>query len=259
MIEFVDVVERESARFGEIGAGAHLDIAVPSCPGWDLADLTWHLAEVQYFWASIVEELLVDPGAVPELARPAAADLAGLSRDQATRLVDALRAGDPDAECWSWHADGHSVGWVRRRQAHEALIHRVDAELAVGELSPIDPELAADGVDEILNVMLDASDLPAWASFEPTGRTAAVETTDGRSWAMELGWFRGTSPNTGTAYDDAALRLDRRVGNPDVVLRGDASDLDLWLWGRGSLDPIQTHGDAAIAAMIRQAAAAGTQ
>ena len=43
------------------------------------------------------------------------------------------------------------LGFWTRRQAHEALIHRVDVELAVGAPSAIEPRLAADGIDEMLN------------------------------------------------------------------------------------------------------------
>ena len=45
------------------------------------------------------------------------------------------------------------MGFVRRRQAHEALIHRIDAELTAGRRTPVDPLLGADGVDEALRVM----------------------------------------------------------------------------------------------------------
>jgi uncharacterized protein (TIGR03083 family) len=258
MIDYVAVVRNESERFGKQIREADTDSEVPSCPGWTVADLAWHLAEVQHFWASIVEERLLDPDGVPDLDRPPAEDLPALYAEQSTRLIAALEQTDPDAECWSWHRAGNSVGWVRRRQAHEALIHRVDAELATGQLSAIDPVLATDGIDEILRVMLDASDLPEWASFDPTGPVAAVETTDGHSWTMQMGRFTGTSPNTGTAYDDPVLRLGDGLA-PGTILRGDPVDIDLWLWGRGPSDQIDVTGDRLVVDLIRQAAVAGTQ
>ena len=39
--------------------------------------------------------------------------------------------------------------WARR-QAHETAIHRVDAELAHGAVTPFDADFAADGVDELI-------------------------------------------------------------------------------------------------------------
>ena len=35
--------------------------------------------------------------------------------------------------------DDHTVGFIRRKQAHEALIHRIDAEVAAGNRTPMDP------------------------------------------------------------------------------------------------------------------------
>ncbi len=163
---------------------------------------------------------------------------------------------DPSAECWSWADDGHSVGWVRRRQAHEALIHRVDSEQAAGDRSPVEPELAADGVDEVLRVQMDVGTPPVWARFEPAGARAVIHLVDrAGSWALEIGRFLGTSPVTGTTYDLPAIRLlPDPPAAPAATLRGTAVDLDLWLWGRGPLEPIVVEGEAAVAEAIREVA-----
>src|SRR5205823_7007051 len=82
-------------------------------------------------------------------------DRAGLAAffDRASReLADVLAATPPDTRAWTWSED-QTVGFIRRRQAHEALIHRVDAELTAGRRTPMDPGLSADGVDEALRVM----------------------------------------------------------------------------------------------------------
>src|SRR6516225_4382858 len=111
-LDYVGHVTRESARFAEVLRDVPPDVGVPSCPGWNADDLLWHLGEVQWFWGTVV-------------------------REQVT---------GPQAEAWTW-SDDHTVGFIRRRQAHEALIHRVDAELTAGTRTPLDPALAADGVD----------------------------------------------------------------------------------------------------------------
>lgn len=259
MIDYVESVRRESARVSEVVHGLALETLVPSCPDWSAADLTWHLAEVQNFWAQIAGGLLQDPELVQRDDRPEDEALADYFDVQAGRLVEALAAHEPDAACWSWHEADQSVGWVRRRQAHEALIHRIDAELAAGTVTSIDPTLAADGVDEILRVMLDATDLPGWARFTPSAG-AVIELADGSaSWSMELGRFTGTSPNSGTTYDDAALRLVDGVEHPRATVRAAAPELDLWLWGRGSIDAVSVDGDPSIAEHIREAAVDGTQ
>ena len=259
MIDYIAAIAAESARFSQLIREVDQDAPVPSCPDWSIQDLAWHLAEVQYFWASIAEDLLTSPDAVQELRRPSHAEMPHLFDAQNQRLIAALAGHESDTPCWSWHDAGHNIGWLRRRQAHEALIHRIDAELAAGQLTDVDHGLAADGIDEILSVMVDASSIPAWASFNADGRTATIEVDAGRTWSMRLGRFTGTSSNTGNTYDDPALVLAPVDGPPTVAVRGTAPELDLWLWGRGPVDPLSIQGSTTAAADIRAAAAKGTQ
>ena len=58
--------------------------------------------------------------------------------------------------------------FIRRRQAHEALIHRIDAELTAGDRTPMDTDLSADGVDEALHFM-DAG-LRSWGASSTSRR-----------------------------------------------------------------------------------------
>lgn len=258
MIDYLTAIATESNRFGRLIRNTSPEAPVPSCPDWSVADLAWHLLEVQHFWGSIVANLLESPDSVVPIERPGDSELADLFDEQTERLTRELRSKDPNAVCWSWHAAGHRVGWVLRRQAHEALIHRVDAELAHGKPLTVDDELAEDGIDEALRVMIDASDLPDWSRFDPDGSTARIE-SGALSWAMRLGRFIGVSPNTGNSYDDPALQLSAPTEAPDTIIRGSGTDLDLWIWGRGSADPLEIEGDTAIVTLIREAAALGTQ
>ena len=258
MIDYIAAIAAESDRFSELIREVDQETPVPPCPDWSLQDLAWHLTEVQYFWASIAEDLLTSSDAVQELRRPSHAEIPALFDAQSKRLIAALAAHEPDTGCWSWHDAGHNIGWLRRRQAHEALIHRIDAELAAGQLTDIDHDLAADGIDEILTVMLDARAIPAWASFNADGRTATIKVDGGRTWSMLLGRFTGTSPNTGNSYDDPALVLAPVDRPPTVAVRGTAPELDMWLWGRGPVDPLSIQGNTTAAADIRAAAACGT-
>jgi uncharacterized protein (TIGR03083 family) len=190
---FVETIQIESARFADALASVAPDAAVPCCSEWRAADLLWHLTEVQHFWGSIVEGLLSDPGDVPELDRPSDDDLGALFVDRSERLVRVLAAADPYDECWSWDEHGGgSVAWVRRRQAHEAAIHRVDAEQAAGrDLSGIPVDLAADGIDEALTVQ--TSGIPAWAEFVPSGGTMEMYARDAdRAFGLESGRMVGS-------------------------------------------------------------------
>ena len=120
----------------------------------------------------------------------------------ATTWPTILAATPPDTPAWTWSED-QTVGFIRRRQAHEALIHRVDAELTAGRRTPMDPGLSADGVDEALRVMYGG--VPPWGIFTPTGagtlRLRAPDT--GNTWLVTTGRFTGTDP------DDAKLRPAR--------------------------------------------------
>ncbi len=258
-MDLLDALARESESFSRAAWAMDLDAAVPTCPGWTGADLVWHLTEAQHFWASIVDGRLADPEGVVERPRPDPAELvAAFDRDSA-RLVSALGNVDFQEPLWSWSSLGGTAAWVLRRQTHEALIHRIDAESVVGSIGPVDAELAIDGVDEVLRVMLDANDLPDWAGFEPIDRFANVRAAAG-SWGLELGLLVGTSPDSGKTYQSPAIRLlDGVVGDPDVSIEGPPDALDLWLWGRGAIDRIALNGDPALAHFVREAARDGTQ
>ena len=119
----------------------------------------------------------------------------------ATAWPSILAATPPDTPAWTWSED-QTVGFIRRRQAHEALIHRVDAELTAGRRTPMDPGLSADGVDEALRVMYGGA--PPWGSFTPTGAgTLRLRASDtGDTWLVTTGRFTGTDPGDGTSYDE---------------------------------------------------------
>jgi len=244
-LDFTSFIRSESARFAEALAAADPSARVPSCPDWDAGDLLWHLTEVQLFWAVIVRDRLSDPKASDD-AKPARADsYAGLLdgfADATTQLLDALAVPD-GTTVWTWFDDDQSVGFVRRRQAHEALIHRLDAELTAGQVTGFDTSLASDGVDEAVRIMFSGT--PAWASFTATGGTGRIVAADtGAQWDFELGTSTGTNPCSGNSYtDEPGLRVRTDLAAPQFTVTGPARDLDAWLWGRPTLTELQVIGD----------------
>ncbi|MFF6807809.1 maleylpyruvate isomerase N-terminal domain-containing protein [Streptomyces sp. NPDC012616] len=64
----------------------------------------------------------------------------------ATVAAEAFAATDPDLPTWAWGGDQHARFWARR-MLFETLLHRVDAELALGRRPTVDRPLAVDGVD----------------------------------------------------------------------------------------------------------------
>jgi uncharacterized protein (TIGR03083 family) len=244
---YLDHLRRESARFREVLTRCGPGVLLPTCPGWDTSDLVAHLARVQDFWATIVRTrpAPVDRDA-PEPERPASYDalLAWFDAAHAALLAE-LEAADPADEAWTWSQE-QTVGFTIRRQAHEALIHRLDAELAAGTPTPLDPRLAADGVEETLDVMFGTT--PAWGEFVPLPHHVRVDCTDtGDATWVQLGTLVGTDPATGEAVDEADIRVVADPGTePDAVVAGPAGALDAWLWHRGDDRDIDVHGDRAI-------------
>jgi uncharacterized protein (TIGR03083 family) len=245
-LDYIAHLRRESARFAHVIAYAAPDTPVPSCPGWDADDLLWHLGEVQWFWAAVVREDVTGEQA-EELKPPRPPGRAGLLEffDRASHdLAHILAATPPQSPAWTW-SDDKSVAFIRRRQAHEALIHRVDAELTAGERAPLDRALAADGVDEALRVIYGG--VPDWGTFVPddSGLAVRLRATDtGASWFVLLGTFTGTDPG-GTSYDEPDIHAADSDPGTDAAaeVTGAAADLDCWLWHRSPLGPVERSGD----------------
>jgi uncharacterized protein (TIGR03083 family) len=250
----------DSQRFREVLASLPPDTPVPGCPGWDAAELLWHLTEVQMFWGLIVEHGLSDPEMAEGMksSRPDSyGDLLATFDSESARLVRVLDGKADDVPAWTW-SDDRTVGFIRRRQAHEAVIHRVDAEQAAGISPEVDPELAADGVDELLTVFVGG--IPEWAVFEPDGSRMQLDATDSRrSWRLAFGRMRGTSPTSGTDHDLPAVEVVDDVAAPDTLVAGTAVHLDLWLWGRGSIESLIVTGDPEPADRLRAMVAEDTQ
>lgn len=234
---------------------------VPSCPDWTIADLVAHLAQVQSFWCAIVGNPAATPGDVEALQRPDDGALVAVFEAVSHELHDSLANRKPDQECWSWSPRGGTVAWVARRQHHEALIHLADLQLATaGETDPIDSLVAADGIDEMIDVMLD--DFPDWMTYRADWMVdldIVGPQERRRDRLMTVGMLSGTNPDSGKEYTDLPAARLAEYGTPDATVRGNASDLDLWLWGRGPLEVLEVDGDRAAVEDLRAAIADGTQ
>jgi uncharacterized protein (TIGR03083 family) len=258
-LDYLSCIDRESRRFADALTATDPAAPVPTCPEWSASDLLWHLTETQWFWSIMVADRLDDPAAAqqgkPERPAGHAASI-DLFATATRRLLDALADGPDDTPVWTW-ADDQTLGFVRRRQAHEALIHRLDAELTGGRVpTALDATLSADGVDEILGALWG---VPDWAAFHPGGGDLVLATTDtGHAWRVTFGRFVGTSPNSGRDYDAPTLVLadPAQPSTPDAQVRGPAAHLDRWLWGRGDLG-LERSGDPAVLARIDELVAQG--
>jgi uncharacterized protein (TIGR03083 family) len=245
---YLEHIRVESARFREVMADCDPAAPVPSCPEWSAADLLWHLTTVQRFWSAIVTDRPKEGDESQEPERPAAyPELLAAFDEWSAALVQALDGVEPSAEAWTWSED-HTVGFILRRQAHEALIHRVDAELTAGLGSELPAELAADGVQEVLSVMFGGC--PPWGTWSPLPDYARIDCTDtGDEIWVRFGLFSGTDPRSGVTYaDDEDFHVVDAPEDlePGLVLDGPAAALDTWLWNRGDDREISVAGDRAL-------------
>lgn len=233
--EHIEAVRHEGSLFAEAAHRAGLDAKVPDCPGWDIRELVRHLASVHLWAAAHVSNRALEwrdhgPEELteywPELASfwPDDDDLVDWYLATNENLVRELTSAPPDHQCLSFLPAPSPVAMWARRQAHEAAIHRFDAESPNKSTTTYDPAFASDGLDEIL--MLFA---PRWGT--PTRQSSKmvvrpIDTND--SWHITMGPEIITS-----RYGD---------GPADVTLTGTASDLFLAVWNRGD-PPITVTGN----------------
>jgi uncharacterized protein (TIGR03083 family) len=260
-LDYLGHLARESARFAVAIRATAPGAPIACCPEWDADDLLWHLAEVQWFWGAVVRDKLTGPE-VGQRAPDRPGDRAGLRAfyDQASDDLGVALAAAPDTPAWTW-ADDQTVGFIRRRQAQEALIHRIDAELAAGDRTEMDPRLSADGVDEILRVMYGG--LPSWGSFRAhPGQTLRLRAADtGDTWLAALGQFTGTDPDDQVNHDGPGILIaDRDQGEPAAAqISASAADLDCWLWNRPAAAAVDQSGRDDVLAQFTSIIARGIQ
>lgn len=261
-LDYLGHLRKESARFMSVLRDAPADGQVPSCPDWRTDDLLWHLGEVQHLWGTVVRDGLTDPDAYEEPVRPRdRAALLVFFEEVTSTLQTALAGTDPAERRWTWSED-QTAGFILRRQAHEALIHRIDAELTADVArDPVDPALAADGVDEALRVMFGGC--PPWATMV-ADRDASVRlrcTDTGDSWLVHPAAFSGTSPRGNTYESEPTIEVEGTDdGRPAAAtVEGAAADLDCWLWGRPTIGEVERDGSEQALARLQEVIAAGIE
>ena len=224
--EHLEALARESAALVRAAERAWPDAAVPPCPGWTMADLVAHMASGNWRVATLVETRSLEP--LPRefpAETPATDQLLAWYRASTDQLLEVLAATEPGAPVWTFVPERSAAFWALRR-ANETAVHRWDAEQASGIGRPIAAPLAVDGIDETLEI------------FSRRGLVGDGETVHFHCTDADGEWLVRATP--------AGFEIDRVHAKGDVAVRGSASALDLYLWGRLPIDGFETFGDLAV-------------
>ena len=226
--EYVASIRKEgeailaAARYG-------VDAPVPTCEKWTVGDLLIHLGRVYCRAAGLVGERSTTQQDFPP-EPPDGTDPIQFVTDALDDLVAALSSADADSPVWNWTGSNQTAVFWARRMAHESAVHRYDAQRAHDVAQPIDADLARDGMDEMIDVLL-----PRIVSRDgvqlPDG-TINFSTSDDGSWIVRLG-------------PDGVERLDV-AKEPDVTVRGTPSALLLAAYNRIKWTSLEADGDTAL-------------
>ncbi len=226
--ELVSAIRREGeALLAAASQGLHT--AVPTCGDWTIADLLRHVWQVYANVTLYVSSRATErPDKLPE---PPDGDPLDLLRHQLDDLVTALSECDPDTPIWTWVFNGHgdATFWARR-MAHESSVHRFDAQNAHGVRQPIDAELAADGLDEVIDVI-------ARRVYQRDNVAGPVGTVVLRPSDAEVRHLH--------LEPEGPRRLDI-ITAPDVTAHGTSNAMLLATYGRMPWSSLEVDGDRSL-------------
>jgi uncharacterized protein (TIGR03083 family) len=254
---FLECLAGDYGRIREISPG-HLDSQVPTCPEWTVADLLRHLGAV-YLHKSTTMQAGRRPQDWPPAGLNDEEPVALLERAYA-ELVREFGQRGPEEVSETFFEPDQSVGFWVRRMAQETVIHRIDAELAVGvPVAAIPDDLAVDGVDELLKVFV-AYDVEKWGD----DYTEVLGDSPGRSYAINtegVSWVVGTSPGRFSVGGGPGMTVPSYV-RTDVTVSGTPEALLRWVWNRqspGEPSAVIIEGDPDALAEFRRCVVTATQ
>ncbi|WP_199441601.1 maleylpyruvate isomerase N-terminal domain-containing protein [Umezawaea beigongshangensis] len=223
-MDFVEQIEIQSAALRGVAVAAGPDAPVPTCPGWTVFALVTHVGRAQTLAGAALRSAPDEPPAPVRESPEDFDELLTWWDERRATLVDRLRDTSPDAVLWGF-AGPVDVAWWARRQAHEIAIHRLDGEHAAEHaVAPLlyDPEFAADGVDEYLDLVLRHA--AHRAPVEVTGRLLLHAADAERAWEVTL--TAGEPPVVGGVSGAAT--------DTDCVVAGTADSVYRAVWRRPS-------------------------
>jgi uncharacterized protein (TIGR03083 family) len=197
---------------------ANRGVRVPSCPAWDTDTMLVHVARVHRWAAGFLLDartaIPCGPRGFPRLDEDR--DLLDEAERWLTELEAEVRMADASAACWTFSPDDATCGFWMRRQVHETFVHRLDAELAAGLTSHVDPGMAVDAIREAFELLV-----PLALAREPLATGGTLDLGDVGSW-----------------------RLGQ--GSAAVSVRAEPGELLLAVYGRRSWAGLATTGDTSL-------------
>ena len=201
---------------------------VPACQGWTVRDVVAHLGGVHRMVVHAVRDGERSTG--DDHLPGDDVDLAAWFRAGGEDLLRVLDT-DPATPAWTFVRESRHVGFWQRRQLMENVVHRVDVEQALGVPSSIDTDVAADGVSEVVDVMI-----PLRARVLELDGTVRLTATDtGQSWTVGAAGGEAGAGSAGAAG----------AGDPAGAAAGTAEQLFLVLWKRLPVETLELQGRAA--------------
>ncbi len=238
--DFLHLLRVEMARLGAVDPD-HLNKSIPHIEGWTVANVVGHTGWVALY---VTQAIAATPDSPPSRSDvpepPPGADVLPWFDDAQRTLLSAIEAADPEHICPTFTGP-QPVSWWQRRLAHEAAVHRWDADAAIGSPEGIDPAQAKDGIDEVFEVF--ATVRMQYDVLKGDGETLHFHATDidDGEWLVTLG--------------AESIEWSREHAKADVAARGPVSDLLLALWGRIPPSRLELFGDASLLDRWQHAAA----
>ena len=134
--EQIDHIRTISEAMVRVSESA-LDAPVEHCPGWNVRDLVAHIADVQWFWADIIERGVTRYDGSAPVATPTRRRRAGRGRRRRRRPVLNRRGpATPARECAvSWEDEIEELHHRRALAAEMGGPERVARQRAAGKLT----------------------------------------------------------------------------------------------------------------------------
>lgn len=220
----------QTRRLADAAAAAGPGAAVPTTPGWTVADLVEHVGQTQNWVAEIIERRVTDPRQLPtEMAvRPRdPGEWRKWLAESAQRVVSACSDDALDAPVFNAAGDERSgTRFWMSSMLNEAVVHGFDAAGAAGRPAGVGPAIAAALISNHFTMLTS----PTWEMQRPqsarairgTGQTLQFLATDtdtaGEADTDTVGaWVVERRPD-GAAWQPGTRQADVTVSGPAHAL-----------------------------------------